>query len=363
MKIKPCLYYLGLSCFPLSIMSLINIFYCYYFVYLNNIFSYIVVLFSSLLIGIFLFFLGKKNKKNINIYEQLFLIIIIYFLISFFILIPYYMSSYDVSLINSYFEAISGLTGTGFTIFENLKNLDEPLILWRSTSQWIGGFYFLIFLVLIFSNKQVNIKLIDLSFSLEKKTNLSSNLMSVANRIFIIYLILSILIFLFFLFSNIRIFDSLNLTMTLISSGGFLPTDSLNDIIVNEFQSFLLCFAFLISILNFYILYNIALERNNLKNHSEDFFILILIIIFALIFYSLNDLNLSSVFINILSSFSNSGISTNSVPENYGLYFLTLTLIGGSVLSLTSGIKFLRIYILLKAFLMEIYRLVNQTWC
>ena len=47
------------------------------------------------------------------------------------------------------------------------------------------------------------------------------------------------------------------------------------------------------------------------------------------------------------------------VPENYGLYFLFLTMIGGSVLSLTSGIKFLRIYILIKGFLMEIYRLVK----
>ena len=41
------------------------------------------------------------------------------------------------------FESISGFTSTGFTIFENIKHLDESLILWRSTSQWIGGLYFL----------------------------------------------------------------------------------------------------------------------------------------------------------------------------------------------------------------------------
>ena len=66
---------------------------------------------------------------------------------------------------------MSGLTGTGFTVFETIKILDQPLILWRSSSQWIGGLFFLIFLILIFSNKQINFKLIDLSFNIEKKTN------------------------------------------------------------------------------------------------------------------------------------------------------------------------------------------------
>ena len=103
--------------------------------------------------------------------------------------------------------------------------------------------------------------MIDLSFNLEKKINFSSNLISVTNRIFFIYSSLTVLIFLFFLISGIRLFDSLNLTMTVISSGGFLPTDSLNDIIRNNFQSLLLCFAFLISILNFYLFYNIIFRK------------------------------------------------------------------------------------------------------
>ena len=359
MKIKSCLYFLGLSCFPISIMSLINIFYSFYFNHLENVISYVAVLFLSLFVGLLFFYIGKKEREIISIYEQLFLIFLVYFLISFFILVPFYFSDYGVSFVDSYFESISGLTGTGFTVFEHIKSLDSPLILWRSSSQWVGGFYFLIFLVLIFSNKQVNFKMIDLSFNLEKQINFSSNLISVTNRIFLIYLSLTVLIFSSFIISDIRIFDSLNLTMTVISSGGFIPTDSLNDIIRNDFQSLILCFAFLISILNFYLLYNIVLERDNLKNHKEDIYLIIFVAVFSVIFYFINDLNLSSVFINVLSSIGTSGISTRAVPENFGLYFIILTLFGGSVLSTTSGLKFLRIYILIKAFLMEIYRLVK----
>jgi len=317
------------------------------------------VLFLSAFFGFFLFKIGKKEKDSIGIYEQLLLIFLVYFLISFFILIPFYFSDYGVSFVNSYFESISGLTGTGFTIFDNIKSLDGPLILWRSSSQWIGGLYFLIFLVLIFSNKQMNFKMIDLSFNLEKKINFSSNLRVVANRIFLIYLSLTVLIFLIFLISGIRLFDSLNLTMTVVSSGGFLPTDSLNDIVRNNLQSVLLCFAFLLSILNFYLLYNVILERNNLKEHREDIYLFALVIIFSMIFYFINDLSLSSVFINVLSSIGTSGISTVAVPDNFALYFIILTLLGGSVLSTSSGLKFLRIYILIKAFFMEIYKLVK----
>ncbi len=359
MRIKPCLYFLGLSCFPISIMSLINVLYSFYFDYLLNINSYTTTLFLSLFFGLIFFFIGKKESKTINIYEQLFLTFLVYFLISFFILIPFYFSNYDISFIDSYFESISGITGTGFTIFENIKNLDDPLILWRSSSQWIGGFYFLIFLVLIFSNKQMNFKMIDLSFNHEKKINFSSNLIDVTNRIFFIYLSLTLFIFFIFSVSGIRLFDSLNLTMSVISSGGFLPENSLNDIIRNNFQSVMLCLAFLISIFNFYLLYNFILGRDNLKEHKEDIYIFVLAIAFIVIFYFINNLSVSSVFINVLSSISTSGISIGDVPENFGLYFIILTLIGGSVLSSTSGLKFLRIYILIKAFFMEIYKLVK----
>ena len=359
MKIKPCLYFLGLSCFPISAMSLANIFYSFYFDYLISIQSYVAVLISSLLIGFILLLLGKKSYDSINIYEQIFLIFLIYFFISFLILIPIYYSGYNISFIDSYFESISGLTGTGFTIFDQVKNLDPPLLLWRSSSQWIGGFYFLIFLILIFSNKQINYKFVDFSFNLEKKINLSPNLKSVTTRIFFIYTFLTILIFTAFTISGIRLFDSLSLSMTIISSGGFLPTDSLNDIIRNNFQMVLLCFAFLLSILNFYFAYNLIIKRNNLKEHKEDLYLILTIILFTIIFYLINDLDLLTVFTTVLSSVGTSGISIESVPDNFSLYFIILTLIGGSVLSTTSGIKFIRIYILTKAFLMELYRLVQ----
>ncbi len=359
MKIRSCLYFLGLSCFPIALMALVNLFYSFYFDYLSNINSYIIVLFLSFLVGLIFFRIGKNHREFIDIYEQIFLIILVYFLISLFISIPFYFSDYNLSFINSYFESVSGLTGTGFSVIKDINSLDSPLVLWRSSSQWIGGFYFLIFLVLIFSNKQINLKLIDFSFNLEKQINFSSNLINVASRIFLIYLALTISIFFIFSISGIRLLDTLHLTMTVISSGGFLPSNSLNEIITNDFQSTSLCIAFLISILNFYLFYNIFLKRENLRYHTEDFYIILFIVIFSSIFYFTNNLSLSSVFVNVLSSIGTSGISTRAVPENFGLYFIVLTLFGGSIISTTSGLKIFRIYILIKSFFMEMHKLAK----
>tara|TARA_B100000941_G_C28421366_1_gene509013 strand:+ start:114 stop:743 length:630 start_codon:yes stop_codon:yes gene_type:complete len=95
------------------------------------------------------------------------------------------------------------------------------------------------------------------------------------------------------------------------------------------------------------------------KKHKEDLYLVILTLIFTIFFFFLNDTNLAQVLVNVLSSIGNSGLSLGETPKNFGLFFIVLTLIGGSVLSNTSGLKFIRLYILIKGFTMEIVKLVK----
>ena len=121
MNFKRISYYLGLFCFPVSILSFINILYSSYFDYFLNINSYVTTLIVSFTIGSCLLFFGKRSEKRINFIEQLLLIILVYFLISVFIALPFYLSNYQVTFLNSLFESISGITGTGFSIFKNIN--------------------------------------------------------------------------------------------------------------------------------------------------------------------------------------------------------------------------------------------------
>jgi len=251
MNFKSISYYLGLFCFPVSILAFVNILYSSYFDYFLSINSYIITLFISLFIGVVLLFLSKNSEKKINFLEQLILIVLVYILVALLISIPLYLSNYQVTFINAIFESISGLTGTGFSVFENIKYLDPTLILWRSSAQWIGGLYFLFFLILIFSNNKFNFKMNNLTFSGDGGLNFEANVKGLLSKIFIIYSSLSLIIFVLLNIVEIRLFNSLNLSMSMISTGGFLPTNSLNTIIKTNPQKIVFIFALLISILNF----------------------------------------------------------------------------------------------------------------
>ena len=358
MNFKRISYFLGLFCFPISILAFINILYSSYFDYFLSINSYVTTLIVSFTIGSGLLFLGKKSEKKINFIEQLLLIILVYLLISFFIALPFYLSNYQVTFLNSLFESISGITGTGFSIFKNVKYLDPTLILWRSSSQWIGGLYFLFFLVLIFSNKQFNFKMNDLTYSGDGSINSESNIKELLFRIFIFYSVLSFIIFLLLNISEVRMFNSLNLSMSLVSAGGFMPSNSLDKIIQSNLQKLIFIFSLLISMLNFFLILNIFQKKLITREHREDFYLVILAIILILLVY-LNNYSGLNIIISVLSCLSNSGLSLISSDNNLSLYFILITAIGGSLVSNTSGIKFTRIYILLKTASSEIIKLIS----
>ena len=358
MNFRGISYYLGYFCFPITILAFINVLYSSYFDYFLSIDSYFITIFISLITGLSLIYFGKKAEKRINFIEQLLLIIFIYLLVSILIAIPFYLSNYQVTFINSLFESISGVTGTGFSIFKNIKYLDPTLILWRSSSQWIGGLYFLFFLLFIFSNKQFNFKMINLTFSGDRSINSENNIKNLLLRIFIIYLILSFLIFLLLSISNVRLFNSLNLSMTLVSSGGFLPTDSLNKIIQTNTQKIIFIFSLLLSMLNFFLIINFFEKKIINREHKEDLYLIILSLLLTLLIY-FNNYGGLNIIISVLSSLSNSGLTLMNSNNNLSLFFIFITIIGGSLISNTSGIKLIRIHILLKIASAEINKLVS----
>ena len=360
MNLKGISYYLGFSCYPVAFLSFFNILYSSYFDHYLNLDSYILTLVSSFLLGTGFLLFSKNSEKNIKFYEKLVLIFTVYIFVSMLISIPYYFSNYQISFVDSFFEAVSGLTTTGFTVFYNVKFLDPTLLIWRSSSHWIGGLFFLIFLILIFSNFKNEYKLTYLVYNPDKATNLYKDTQKIIIKVFFIYTFLTGLIFILFNFSGIRLFNSFNLAMTISSTGAFLPTNELSEIIKNSSQKIILSIALTFSALNVYFFYSIFSNTNMIKKHYEDFLILISIFFLSLIlFFSIQEASFLDIFFGVSSSLSNSGLTLFTPPENFYLFFIVLSIIGGSVISNSSGIKFLRLYILLKSTVLEIFRLVS----
>tara|TARA_E500000331_G_scaffold260174_1_gene251072 strand:- start:72 stop:1373 length:1302 start_codon:yes stop_codon:yes gene_type:complete len=308
--------------------------------------TYYLSLIISGLIGILFYYL-KSSLKKPSIFEKISTVLLGYILIPLVLCIPFYLSIYNLSFLNAFFESVSGFTSTGFSIFDNIKHIDEGLILWRSSIQWIGGLYFLfsiIFLIDIYDESLKKSLTNFLSFS-------SSEILKQTVKIFILYSSLTIFIFVVLNIFGIRTFNSLNLAMTVISSGGFLPDNELSVILISNIQIIVLSFLMLISFFSIFFIYNlIFLRKKNLNFFYEDIhlflYLLILVSIF-LIFFSY-DKNFSFNFLNLASSISNIGISLDVEQKNFHLLYLLLVIIGGSFFSTSSGLRFLKIYSLSK---------------
>ena len=195
----------------ISILSFFNIIYSYYLNLYLNLDTYYLSLISSLSIAI-IFYKIKIPEKKLNIYNKILTVFLGYILLPLVLSIPLYFSIYNLTFLNSFFESISGFTSTGFTIFENIKHVDQSLILWRSSIQWIGGLYFLfsiIFLIDIYDESFKKTLTNFISFN-------SSEVLKQAIKIFLLYSGLTLLIFIILNIFSIRSFDSLNLAFTLI---------------------------------------------------------------------------------------------------------------------------------------------------
>ena len=342
LRIKYLSFFFGL----ITILSFFNVVYSYYFNLYLNLNTYYFSFFSSMLIAL-VFFKFEKPKEKISIFNKILTILFGYITIPLILSLPFYFSIYNLSFLDSFFEAISGFTSTGFTIFENIKHIDQSLILWRSSTQWIGGLYFLFSIIYL-------IDIYDESFKKSLTNYLSLNkseILKQSIKIFLLYSCLTLFIFIILKFLSIRTFDSLNLAFTIISSGGFLPTNELSSILRNDTQIIFFSLLLLLSYFSIFFSYNLVfLKKKNINFFYEDlhliFYYLAVVSIFFLFFSYNNDFSIN--LLSLSSSMSNVGFSLNYDQSKLNFIYLILVIIGGSFFSTSSGLRFIKIYSLFK---------------
>ena len=338
--------YLSFFFAVISLLSFFNIIYSYYLNFYLNLNTYYYCLISSIFLSV-LFFKVKSREKKFSIFDKILTVFFGYLIIPLILSIPFYFSIYNLTFLNSYFEAISGFTSTGFSIFDNIKHIDQSIILWRSSTQWIGGLYFLFSIIFL-------IDIYDESFKKSLTNYLSfdsSEIFKQAIKIFLLYSFLTLVIFITLNIFSVRTFNSLNLAFSLISSGGFLPDNDLTNIIKDNSQIIILSVLMLFSFFSIFFTYNLAFLKNrNINFFYEDLHLivyLIIVLLIFLLFFSFNK-EFSVNFLAVISSMSNIGFSLKTDQSNMSLVFLILVIIGGSFFSTSSGLRFIKIYSLFK---------------
>ncbi|MBQ3882073.1 MAG: TrkH family potassium uptake protein [Bacteroidales bacterium] len=172
-------------------------------------------------VGIFPFIFVKRTP-NISLKEG-YLIIVLSWVLSFiFGMLPYVLWGGPFTVVNAWFESVSGFTTTGATILENVEGLPRSLLFWRSSTHFIGGLGVMVFLLLIIpSSSPVKLRLSNMELSSLSKEGYRKQSNRIVYIFTIVYLAMNISSFILYRIAGMSTFDAINHAFSVSATGGF----------------------------------------------------------------------------------------------------------------------------------------------
>ena len=310
----------------------------------------------TIIFGTLFFLSNLDHDKKLNLQQAFLLTALSWVSIAVFGSLPFVFSSVEFTFTNAFFESMSGITTTGSTIISDLENMPKGILLWRAILQWLGGIGIIVMAITLMPIMNVG------GMQLFKITNNDSSekilpkSKEVALRLIYIYSGLTALCGISYKFLGMDVFDSLTHSMTTIATGGF-SNYSQSIGFFNSFYIEISAMIFIILGSIPFIAYIKFLSGNKkiffsdiqIRTFLKIIFITVTVLSIYLFFNNSTNLNLSSVFFNVISILTGTGY-VNAQFDNWGgfslILFLGLMFIGGCAGSTTCGIKIFRIQIL-----------------
>lgn len=295
-----------------------------------------------------------------------------------------------VGFLEAFFEAMSGFTTTGITMFTGLDYMPRSILFWRSFTQWIGGLGILtFFLAVIYRGGSAH-----MLFGAEShKTGIMERpVPGLANTLKVLWAIYSgftLFIIVCLILAGMSFFDSICHSFTALSTGGFSP----HDISIGYYHmtgyahyiwiEYILIIGMLMGGINFLIHYRVltggwrALFDNTEMRYWWSFVAFFVIIILverfmkivpfdtlvgSPLFWSGLENNFRTILFQVVAILTTTGFATEDIASPYfgqvaRQLFLVMMVIGGCVGSTGGGLKVLRISVLVKLIRRELYKL------
>ncbi len=154
------------------------------------------------------------------------LTVLSWFMLSAFAAIPFLMSPTNMSLTDAFFEATSGITTTGSTVMTGLDDQPKGVLMWRAILQWIGGVGIIVTAMAILPMLRVGgMQLFRLESS-DMGEKVLPRAAGLAAAIGGIYLALTALCALGFIWTGMSGFDGVAHAMTTVATGGYSTSDA-----------------------------------------------------------------------------------------------------------------------------------------
>lgn len=330
-------------------------------IYNESYLGFVISAVLSLLWGGVLLFVDKQSKtedKPLNLADALMLVALS------FVVLPVigaisFLPSFNFNILNAVFESISGFTTTGLTLYSSLDVLPRSLLMWRAETQWMGGLGIIMVFLFIFSRLKFHAPktLEEIEAGTETAAalyqaggfpqKLEAGLKKTTRNVTLIYGSYTLLGVLLLYLSGMSLFNSIGLTFTSLSTGGFVLSDGFYT---NGFQLFILGLLMVLGATSF-ITHNKLLQKK-----FKEFFLsfernlMLIMILIAAILSTLFMPDIKVVLFELVSAFTTTGYSISTIPSLPQIVITLLVigmLVGGSIASTAGGIKVFRIYTLM----------------
>ena len=342
--------------------------------------NYLSFLESSLITfasGLFLYGVNySKDYEDLKIRDGFLLIVLLWFIFSIFASIPFVIKTNPLTIVNAYFEAVSGLTTTGATIFVNLDNELKSILFYRALLQWVGGLGIVVLALALFPILGIGgMQLYRGEASNPVNNNkLRPKMAETAKSLWFIYLFLTILCFFCYRFSGMTNFDAVTHAFTTIAIGGFSNYDNSFAYFSNNFIYLFASIFMFLSAMSF-SLHFVAFNKIDITGYFKDkelrFYTTIIFVSFILIFLVLQSTNANgnfdtlilSVFQTISFATTTGFVSTDqsSLPLFIPYLLIALAGMGACAGSTGGGLKAIRVYILFRQAKNELKKLIHPS--
>ena len=285
--------------------------------------------------------------------------------------LPFYLSREIPSYVDAFFEIVSGFTTTGASILTNVEALSKGILYWRSFSHWLGGMGVLVFLLAFTGGKGqgFTMHLLRAESPGPAVGKLVPKMRTTAAILYIIYIVLTVINFLFLVIGDMPVFDAVCTALGTAGTGGFgIKNDSIagySPYLQNVTTVFMILFG-----VNFSCYYLLLIKqwKNVFKDEEVRLYFAIIFIAIALITLNTRGLygsvgeTLRHASFQVGSIITTTGFATTDFdlwPSFSKTILLCLMVVGACAGSTGGGMKVARLLLLLKGVRRNIRQSLN----
>lgn len=315
-----------------------------------------------------------KKAQNTRIFARdgFFIVAAAWIVMSVFGAMPFYFSGDFPSVIDAFFEIVSGFTTTGASILPDPESLPYCILFWRSFSHWIGGMGVLVFVLAIAPlSEDHSLYLMQAEMPGPTVGKLSPRTRDTALILYAVYTAMTALLILLLVAGKMPLFDAVCNAFATAGTGGFaVRTAGIAYYNSAYIEAVLGVFMVLFGVnFNLYYLLLVGKAREAIKSEELRWYMILCVGATALI--SLNTWSskaapgqtILDAFFQVSSIMTTTGFATvdfaNAWPQFSQHLLVLLMIIGACAGSTGGGFKVSRVLLLFKSFGQEMRRMIH----